>query len=72
VVPRGIGRKLAESIKLYFSIVPRTVRTPNDLGSLRKLVEHITAFGEHSCAVGKAFAWTFTARIWSVDCAMAY
>jgi hypothetical protein len=41
--------------------------TPNDLYSIDDLVDRIRAFGERYSALGKLFAWIFTAALAQLD-----
>jgi transposase len=62
VVHTPVHASWLNQIELYFSIIQRKVLTPNHHANLKKLEEHITAFGERYSAVEKPFAWTFTRK----------
>jgi hypothetical protein len=47
-------------IEIYFSILQRKVRTPNDFANLDQLIDCIADFGRRYSALGKPFAWCFT------------
>ena len=47
-------------IELYFSIVQRKARTPNDFDSLDALAQRLLDFGDHYRQIAQPFEWTFT------------
>jgi hypothetical protein len=55
-------RQLAQSDRseIYFSIIQRKVRTPNDCTSLQELEDPIVKFGRRYSVLGKPFSWCFT------------
>jgi transposase len=60
VVHTPVHASWLNQIEQYFSILQRKVLTPNDLTTLQRLEDRISAFGERYSALGKPFAWTFT------------
>jgi transposase len=60
VVHTPVHASWLNQIEQYFSILQRKVLTPNDLTSLKALVERIAAFGQRYSSLSKPFAWTFT------------
>jgi hypothetical protein len=53
---------LAQSSRIYFSIVQRKVLTPNDFSSLADLEQRLFAFQYHYERSASPFKWTFTRR----------
>jgi transposase len=60
VVHTPVHASWLNQIEQYFSILQRTVLTPNDFLSLKQLEERIIAFGKRYSSLDKPFAWTFT------------
>ena len=49
-------------VEIYFSVVQRKARTPNDFRSLSELEDRLLAFQEHYQTVARPFQWRFTRR----------
>jgi hypothetical protein len=50
----------AVQTEILFSIVQRKALTPNDIGSLPELAQHLMDFAQHYRNVARPFEWTFT------------
>jgi hypothetical protein len=60
IVHTPVHASWLNQIEIYFSIIQRTVLTPNDCITLRGLADRIHAFGRRYSALNKPFAWRFT------------
>jgi hypothetical protein len=47
-------------IEIVFSVIQRTLLTPNDFVSLQAVVDRLDAFEHHYNQIATPFAWNFT------------
>ena len=58
--PAAHPRELAHQVEIFFSILQRKVRTPNDYENLAVLARTLNQFEQHWNEVAEPFEWNFT------------